>query len=121
MNDLLSFTVELSPGQVEQIATRVAAILADRSAPAPPPGAFVTVAEAAALLGVRPKTVANYLSSGRLTRHGGPRRPLVARAEVEAFASGGGRERPAEHTPRRRRRPRHAGPTFTDRARRADY
>jgi excisionase family DNA binding protein len=44
---------------------------------------FLTVQEAARLAGVAPKTVHNWLSDGRLVRHGVPRRPLVDRKELE--------------------------------------
>jgi excisionase family DNA binding protein len=44
---------------------------------------FLTVQEAARLAGVTPKTIHNWLSSGRLVRHGVPRRPLVDRKELE--------------------------------------
>jgi excisionase family DNA binding protein len=44
---------------------------------------FMTVQEAARRAGVSPKTVHNWLSDGRLVRHGVPRRPLVEREELE--------------------------------------
>lgn len=109
----------LSPGQVDELARRVAEILAERAAPAPAPAAFVTLAEAAALLGVSAKTVRNMMGEkdGRLSRHGAPRRPLVARVEVEALAAGAGREKPTERVRRPDRPPREPSRTFTSRAR----
>lgn len=45
-------------------------------------GDLVTVARAAELRGVSPKTIRNWLSSNRLTRYGDPRTPLVDRNEL---------------------------------------
>jgi excisionase family DNA binding protein len=99
----VSVTVVLTDDQLELIASRVAAILAA----APPTGGdpLVSVDEAARMLGVTRKTVANMLSDGRLTRHGASRRPLVARAEVEAMrnpAAPQGASRTAPRRPARR-------------------
>lgn len=79
----LEFT--LTDDQLEQIAERVAEILADRE-PAPE---MMTFGEAGQMAGVSPRTVANWCSgaSPRLTRYGVPRRPLVSRAELLALVS----------------------------------
>lgn len=109
-------TVRLDPADLETLAQRVAELLADRTpvaAPGPAPD-MLTVPQAAALLGVTPKTVTNYLSAGRLARGGVPKRPLVSREEVEALARGEARPRPAQRV----RRPGPAGEAFTRRARR---
>ena len=49
-------------------------------------GDLVTVARAAELRGVSPKTIRNWLSSGRLTRHGDTRAPLVDRSELTSIS-----------------------------------
>jgi excisionase family DNA binding protein len=117
MTDLLTLTVALSSADLDAIAERVAAILVERADPLREAN-YVTVPEAAALLGVTEKTIRNYVSSGRLTRHGAPRRPLVSREEVVALARGEGRQalqvnarRPSPRRPRAQER------TFTSRAR----
>jgi hypothetical protein len=78
----------------------------------------VPVAVAARLLGMAPKTVANMLSDGRLTRYGAPRRPLVALEEIQAITHRRGRETAvlAAVRPRTGRRP-PRGTTFSARAR----
>jgi predicted DNA-binding transcriptional regulator AlpA len=43
---------------------------------------LLRVAEAAALSGLSRKTIYNYLSEGRLMRHGLRRVPMVSRAEL---------------------------------------
>lgn len=75
---------------------------------------LITVREAALRAGVSPKTVVNWLSAGRLTRHGVPRHPMVKRAELDELLAP--RERPALVQDRHRRRTR-TGITFADRAR----
>lgn len=116
MTSALTLSVSLTDDDLDALAERVATILAARSMDAAPAGDHLAVPAAAALLGVSPKTVRNYLASGRLTRHGAPRRPLVARVEVEAMARGEARARPAERV-RRPSRARPAERTFTARAR----
>jgi len=79
----MDLTVTLTDAQLEAIAVRLAELLADRpSAPAPE---LLTVAQAAELAGVSAKTVRNWLSAGRLARHGKPHAPRVARAELLAL------------------------------------
>ena len=59
------------------LVDRIRTVLGDRHEP------FISVGRAADLLGVTPKTIRNWISSGRLGRYGAPRRPLVARSDVE--------------------------------------
>jgi Helix-turn-helix domain len=83
-------TLTLADDQLEEIAQRVAEILAAREPTSPTPD-LLTVAQAAEVAGVSPKTIANWLSGGRLTRCGAPRSPLVDRAELQAFLDPEGR------------------------------
>jgi excisionase family DNA binding protein len=80
----LDLTVTLTDDQLEAIAHRVAELLADRRASEPAPE-LLTVSQAAELAGVTRKTIANWLSAGRLRRHGVARRPWVSRVELEAL------------------------------------
>lgn len=66
------------------IDTRVAAALAATS-PAGHVADLVTVAEAARMAGVKPKTVRTWLSAGRLHAYGANRRRLISRTELEAL------------------------------------
>ena len=117
-------TVTLSVGQLEALVEplvqrAVERALAERMPSAAGVASHVPVAVAARLLGMAPKTVANMLADGRLTRYGAPRRPLVALEEVEAITLRRGRDRPplAPVPPRpAQARPRAAG-TFSSRAR----
>lgn len=77
-------TVTLTDDQLEAIARRVAQMLADRRALGPAPE-FLTLARAAELARVAPKTIGNWLFAERLPRHGEPGRPRVARAELLAM------------------------------------
>ena len=123
-NGAIEATVTLSVRQlealVEPIVQRaVERALAERMPSAAGVASHVPVAVAARLLGMAPKTVANMLADGRLTRYGAPRRPLVALDEIEAITHRRGRERPplAPIPPRPApARPRTAG-TFSSRAR----
>jgi hypothetical protein len=47
------------------------------------------VADAAKLAGLARKTIHNYLSEGRLTRHGLPGVPMVSRAELLGLMTAG--------------------------------
>src|SRR5262249_10542748 len=100
------------PDQLDAITERVAEILAVRG-PFGAPAELLTVAQAAELLGVRPKTVHNMLGDGRPTRHGARGRPLVARVDTEALARSDARQPLAQA---RRRRPQLVERTFTERA-----
>lgn len=115
MTPPITLPVTLAPGDLDLIADRVAAILAAR-APVQPASAYIVVGEAARILGISPKTIQNYLSAGRLTRHGGPRRPLVARAEVEALAAGSEAVH-RRNAPFRSRRPGVSPPAYSVRVR----
>jgi hypothetical protein len=77
----VDLTVILTDEQVEAIALRVADLLADRLASERVPK-LLTVAQAAELAGVSAKTIRNWISAGRLSRHGAPRAPRVARGEL---------------------------------------
>jgi len=80
----VNVTLTLDDAQLEVIARRVADILQARAGGTPDPSPdLLTVARAAELAGVTPKTISNWLPAGRLTRHGVARRPLVSRAELE--------------------------------------
>ena len=78
----LTFT--LPPELVEQVAQRVAEILAPRFET---PGAspYMTVREAAEFRRCKPKRIHNLIGDGRLTRVKDGGRTLVLRAEVEAL------------------------------------
>jgi hypothetical protein len=102
----VDLTVTLTDDQLEAIALRVAELLADREASEPVPE-LLTVSRTAELAGASVKTVRNWLSSGRLTRHGPPRHPIVARAELMALLAGP--QRTAPHRARAPKRPEAAG------------
>jgi hypothetical protein len=116
MSGDLTLAVTLAPEQLDALAERVADILAERQATAEVAGDYITPTVAAGMLGVSAKTIRNMVSDGRLTRHGAPRRPLVARDEVLALARGEGRQ-PRENVRRPSARPRRSARTFTARAR----
>src|SRR5262245_22980866 len=83
-------TVTLSVVQLEALVEplvhrAVERALAKRADDLAGPASHVPVAVAARLLGMAPKTVANMLSDGRLTRYGAPRCPLVALEEIQAI------------------------------------
>jgi len=80
----LDLLVTLTDAQLEAIAHRVAELLAEGRA-SEPAAELLTVSQAAELAGVTRKTIANWLSAGRLRRHGVARRPRVSRVEVEAL------------------------------------
>ncbi|MBI2684015.1 MAG: hypothetical protein HYX33_01270 [Actinobacteria bacterium] len=123
-NGAIEATVTLSVRQLEALVEplvqrAVERALAERMPSAAGVASHVPVAVAARLLGMAPKTVANMLADGRLTRSGAPRRPLVALDEIEAITHRRVRERPplAPVPPRPTQvRPRAAG-TFSSRAR----
>ena len=80
----MSLTITLTDDQLDVVAKRVLELLkADQRPPTDPD--LVSVDRAAELAGVAPKTIANWVSGGRLTRHGVPRKPLVSRAELLAL------------------------------------
>lgn len=92
----LTFTVP--PELVEQVAQRVAEILAPRfeTAASSP---LMTIAEAAEYLRCKRQRVDDLLSSGRLTRHKDGSRTLVSRAELEEYVGGSRGVAPASVTP----------------------
>ena len=114
----MNVVLTLSDGQLEEIAQRVAEILASREAAAPA-GELLTVTSAAALAGVTPKTLRNWFSLGRLTRRGAPGTPLVDRGELLALLAPGSPSDGRGVRPKRPGKPRPAAGTFTDMARRA--
>jgi excisionase family DNA binding protein len=81
MSDRRRITFEVPAELVEQIAARAAEIAVERLR-AEPESEFLTVAEAAALIGATPQRIYDLRSDGRLTRHGDGGRALVARAEL---------------------------------------
>ena len=96
--ETIEVSVTLSVAQIEALVEplvrrAVERSLAERAVDLPGFASHVPVATAARLLGVAPKTVANMLSDGRVTRYGAPRRPLVALEEVEAITHRRERER----------------------------
>jgi hypothetical protein len=111
----VNITFTLTDGQIEELAQRVAEILADR-APSEP-SEQLTVAQAAALAGVSTKTVRNWMSAGRLVRHGAPRAPRVARDELLAVIDPQPRSEGRAARKRRRVRPQTAARTFARMAR----
>jgi hypothetical protein len=93
----LEASVTLSLVQLEAlleplVQRAVERVLTERAVDLPGVSSHVSVAVAARLLGMAPKTIANMLSDGRLTRYGAPRRPLVALEEIEAITHRRGRE-----------------------------
>jgi len=120
--EAIEATVMLSVVQLEAIIEplvrrAVEGALAEHGPLAPGVASHVPVPVAARLLGMAPKTVANMLSDGRLTRYGAPRRPFVALEEIEAITHRRGRERAPLAAVRPRpgqRQPR--VPSFVDRA-----
>jgi len=84
----VDLTVILTDDQLEVIGHRVAEILRGDASQADAQADdrdLLRVADAARLAGLSPKTIANYLSEGRLTRYGQPRVPMVSRAELLAM------------------------------------
>ena len=85
MSELVTF--QLPDGFVDQVADRVAAILAARhTTPAPP--RWLTVEEAAAYIGAKPKRIYDLRSAGRLSRTGDGSRVLVNRQELDDLIVG---------------------------------
>jgi len=112
----VDLTITLTDAQLEQIAEREAVVLTDR-APSEPVRDLLTVAHAAQLAGVSPKTVHNWLSAKRLRRLGVRGRPLISRVEIVALIAA----KPARRA-RNRGKPEHARArapeaTFSDLAR----
>ena len=95
--DTIDATVTLSVRQLEALVEPLVQRAVERALDEHMPASagiasHVPVAVAARLLGMAPKTVANMLSDGRLTRYGAPRRPLVALEEIQAITHSRGRE-----------------------------
>jgi hypothetical protein len=104
----------LSPEELESLAD-VLECARDRSPWRGELRPHLTVREAAGLAGVAPKTIQNWLSDGRLIRHGVPRRPLVDRVELENLL----RPRESRITQIHRSAPKRGSARFTARARAA--
>jgi excisionase family DNA binding protein len=81
LGDLVNITMMLTDDQLDELAQRVAEILACRE----PEPDLLTLDQAASMAGVSPRTISNWISAGRLERHGVARKPLVARAELLAL------------------------------------
>lgn len=80
----VSLSLTLNDGVLEAIAQRAAELVLERM-PAPSPGRFVTVPEAAELLRCKRQRVDDLLSQRRLSRFKEGGRTLLDRAEVEAL------------------------------------
>jgi excisionase family DNA binding protein len=112
----VNIALTLTDEQLRELAVLVADELQARpdGTPGPPPD-LLTIAQAAELAGVTPKTISNWLSAGRLSRHGVARRPLVSRAQLEALLAPEG---PRRRTRIARRGAARGASTFTELARR---
>lgn len=87
-------TVTLPSELVEQVAQRVAEILAPRfEAPAVPD--YMTVKQACDYAGFTPQRIYDLRSEGKLTRYGDGRSVRVARAELDEILAGPGGGSPA--------------------------
>jgi Helix-turn-helix domain len=80
----MRLAIELSDDQIIDIASCVADVLSERFGRSLDCD-LLTLDDAAALAGVKRATVANWLSRGRLARHGVPRKPMVSRQDVLAL------------------------------------
>jgi excisionase family DNA binding protein len=86
----VDITITLTDAQLDAIAERVAAKLADRRQPtAADAKRWMTVAEASDYLACSRQRVYDLRSSGRLSRHGDGRRGLVDREELDALVREG--------------------------------
>ena len=79
--------VELSESDLEQLAERVAELMAESAVPASVPGAnrFLTPAEAADYLRCSRQRIYDLCSMGALSRFRDGSRVLVAREEIDAY------------------------------------
>ena len=113
----MNLTVALPDAALEQIAQRVAEILAAREPESTAPD-LLTIDQAAELAAVSRKTVSNWLSAGRLVRYGVPRAPRISRSELLGLLAP---EPPSDGRAVRRPRltmARPASPPFSNMARR---
>lgn len=88
MRERVSFTIDLTDGDIELIAGRAAALVIARLPPPRAASPYLTVREAAELLRARPQRVHDLLCQRRLTRVKDGGRTLVLRAELEAHLRG---------------------------------
>jgi excisionase family DNA binding protein len=82
----LTVTLELSDEQLDELARRVAAILADREPPAP--SAWLSAKDAAAHLACTPDRVHDLVSLGHLEPRRDGRRLLFKREALDAYLEG---------------------------------
>ena len=86
---MIDARLTLDDATLDEIARRVALILAQTdSGPPPAESRFLTIIEAAELLRCSRQRVDDLLSSGRLSRVKDGRRTLVSRAELEHYLGG---------------------------------
>jgi excisionase family DNA binding protein len=80
-------SIPFTPELVDLIAGRVAALLEARHRPEAPTR-WLTVEQAAAYIGAKPKRIYDLRSSGRLSRTGDGSRVLVDRQELDDLIGG---------------------------------
>jgi len=90
LDTILRQTVQLAVEEAVRPLREELASLRERVAPAVPraDAALLTTAEAAALMGVKPATIREWVAAGRLTAHGTSRALRVSRAELLALRPG---------------------------------
>jgi len=95
-NTLRKLLVDVVREQIPLIAQAVVAAIQTNAAPGPPPAGqtsqYVTVAEAAAQVGVAVKTVRRWIRSGKLRAVTPGRRLRVERGDLERFISAAANE-----------------------------
>lgn len=102
MGEPVSFTIEMSEGDVERIASQAAKMVLEQVRGAPAPASpYMTIPEAAELLRCRRQRVDDLLCQRRLTRVKDGGRTLILRTELEAYLRGEPTD--AWSTPPRRR------------------
>lgn len=85
--------LELPDELLERLAHRVAALLAEREAPAEA-GGYLDVAGAAEFLACGKSRIYALVSAGRIPHYKDGSRTLFDRAELRAFVAAGGARRP---------------------------
>ncbi len=86
---MIDARLTLDDATLDEIARRVALILAQTdSGPPPVESRFLTVIEAAELLRCSRQRIDDLLSQRRLRRHKEGRRTLVSRDEIESYLTG---------------------------------
>jgi Helix-turn-helix domain len=82
VNLTVTLTIDQLRGMIEQEVARAFAASGPAQGPPTEDRELLRVSEAAALVGLSPKTLYNYRSEGRLTRHGLPGAAMVSRTEL---------------------------------------